>query len=259
MYYYTLLYVLYIDTMINTNTLIDALKLALQQHGYTYADVAKELALSESSIKRLFNSGNLSLTRLQKICDSTGIDWIDLTTIMEAKQYNLDQLSEEQEQALIDNKKLLLVSFLLLNHWTFDQIIAEYAIDELEGTRLLARLDRLGILDLLPGNKVRMRLARNFSWRVNGPIQQFFESYVQTEFFQAHFDAPNKLRLFLTGMLSKHSLQIIQQRLQRIATEFETLVREDRKLEPKDRQGTTLLLAVRSWELSLFKHMKRKP
>jgi DNA repair protein RadA/Sms len=51
---------------------------------------------------------------------------------------DLRQKVEEQEQTLVGDTKLLLVAFLLLNHWSFEQIIAGYAIDEPEGIRLLS-------------------------------------------------------------------------------------------------------------------------
>ena len=176
-----------------------------------------------------------------------------------ARRRDIDQLSEEQERVLVADTRLLLVAFLLLNHWTFEQIIAAYTIDELDGIRLLAKLDRLQIIDLLPGNKVRIRLSRDFEWRNNGPIQRFFEEQVQTEFFHSQFDGPGELRLVLNGMLSTHSLTIVQQRLQRLALEFANLVTEDRKLDIADRSGTTAILAIRPWSVGVFERYRRPP
>ena len=243
--------------MPNNNLLLEALKSALRQRNLHYADLAKELDLSESSIKRLFSTGNLSLKRLQKICDWAGIDESELLALATEQQNKQQQLSDLQEQALVDDIKLLLIAFLLINHWQFEDIIAEYAIDELEGIRLLASLDRLGIIDLLPANKVRMRLARGFQWRSEGPLQRFFERHVQSEFFQSQFTAEGEQRLFLTGTLSAQSVDIIQQRLQRVAQEFEVLVSEDRRLSNHTRQGMTVIMAMRPWELSLFERLKR--
>ena len=124
--------------MPETLTLIAALKSALKQRGYTYADIAGELRLSESSIKRLFASGNLSLNRVQTICDWAGIDWSDLFELLDRSRRNVQQLDAEQEATLVRDTKLLMVAFLLLNHWTFEQIVSEYQITDLEGVRLLA-------------------------------------------------------------------------------------------------------------------------
>ena len=44
----------------------------------------------------------------------------------------------------------------------------------MECVRKLAALDRLKIIDLLPGNRIRLRLATHFSWLPDGPDPAFF-------------------------------------------------------------------------------------
>ncbi len=244
--------------MPHVHDIIQALKLALKRRGITYSDVAEELSLSESSVKRLFASGGFNLERLQRVCDFAELDIAELVQIAEERRRNVERLSEAQERALVANTKLLLVAFLLLNDWSFDQIVSEYEISQTEGIRLLAKLDRLKIIDLLPGNKARVLLSRTFSWRENGPIQRFFEDRVQSEFFDSRFSAKGEKRLVLNGMLSMQSNRIVQQRIERLAVEFETLIKEDRNLDLEDRRGTTLITAIRPWGLGLFEQLRRK-
>lgn len=242
--------------MTHVQDIVGALKTALKQNGVTYAQVAKALQLSESTVKRLFATGNLSLKRLQQICALVNLELGDLLDIADESRRNVVELTAEQEQILIADPKLLLTAFLLLNHYSFKQITNDYQISELEGIRLLAKLDRLKIIDLLPDNKVRIRLARNFNWRKNGPIQRFFEEQVQSEFFKSHFDGPGELRFVLNGMVSDQSIKIFHQRLQRLAAEFEGLVKEDRRLELGDRHGTTVIVGIRPWGLGLFEQLR---
>ncbi len=244
-------------SMPQAQDIVIALKTALKRRGVTYAHVANALQLSESTVKRLFASGNLSLKRLQHICALVNLELGDLVDIADDLRRNVVELTDEQERTLVGDPKLLLTAFLLLNHCTFKQITDDYKISELEGIRLLAKLDRLKIIDLLPDNKVRMRLARNFNWRKNGPIQRFFEEQVQSEFFQSRFDGPGELRFVLNGMVSDQSIKIFHQRLQRLAVEFEELVKEDRKLELDDRRGTTVIVGIRPWGLGVFEQLRR--
>ncbi len=237
--------------------IVAALKVALKQQNLTYADISLQLGLSESSIKRCFAGGDFSLKRLQQICDLIGMDLSELIHQAEERQHNIDQLTEQQEKQLVADTKLLLVAFLLLNHFSYQQIIADYTIEAHEGIQLLTKLDHLGLIELLPNNKIRMRLSRNFNWRKNGPIQQFFEEKVQSEFFKSRFDQDGEMRIVLNGMLSVHSLKVINQRFQRLALEFENLVKDDRKLEFKERSNTTAVIAVRPWHLDLFERFRR--
>lgn len=243
--------------MSQADELVETLKSELRQQGITYSDVAYRLGVSESTIKRMFTRGGFTVQRLAEVCAVAGLEIADLGLLARDRLRNVEQLDEEQEKALVDDPKLLLLAFLLLNDWTVDQIVAEYSIDEFEVIRLLARLDRLKIIDFLPGNRTRMRLSRRFAWRRNGPIQRFFERQVQSEFFSSRFDRPDELRVVLNGMLSDQSIQVLHQRFRRLAEEFETRVKEDRNLAATQRHGTSAVLAIRPWSLSMFEQLRR--
>ncbi len=60
---------------------------------------------------------------------------------------------------MVADPKLLLVAVHAVNHWTFDEIVATYTLSKAECIRMLACLDKLGIIDLLPNNKIRVRVA----------------------------------------------------------------------------------------------------
>ena len=100
-------------------------------------------AMSESSIKRLFANETFTLQRLAAICEVAGLEIGDLATLADEQRRNVEQLDESQERALVEDPKLLLMAFMLLNDWQVDEILADYDIDQLEAVRLLARLDRL--------------------------------------------------------------------------------------------------------------------
>jgi hypothetical protein len=48
--------------------LVSALKRCLKLKGLTYKDLSLSINLSESSVKRLFASNNLSLQRFEQVC-----------------------------------------------------------------------------------------------------------------------------------------------------------------------------------------------
>jgi transcriptional regulator with XRE-family HTH domain len=244
--------------MSQTDELINTLKAELRRQGITYAEVARQLGVSESTIKRQLASGQVSLQRLAELCAVADLEIADLSDLARDRRRDVEQLGEAQEMALVDDPKLLLMAFLLLNDWRVDQIVAEYSVDELEAVRLLARLDRLKVIDLMPGNRPRMRLSRRFAWRRNGPIQRFFERQVQDEFFSSRFDRPHELRLVLNGMLSEQSIELLHQRFRRLAEEFEARIKEDRNLSAKQRHGTSAVLAIRPWSLSMFERLRRQ-
>ena len=239
--------------------LIEVIKKGLRERGLTYARVAKGLGLSESSVKRVFSQENLSLDRLEQLCELMELEIADLFDLARAAEGRITELSEEQEQALVSDPRVLLIAVLAINHWTAALILEKYRFTEPELVALLTRLDRLGIIDLLPGNRIKVKLAHNFSWRKGGPIQRFFEERVQEQFFRSSFLGKGELRIMVQGGLSAKSNELLQQRMRKLAEEFDALVQEDRPLAHDMRDGVTMVMAIRPWELALFSELRRKP
>jgi len=243
--------------MSQSSAVIDALKRQLRQRGLTYADVGARLGLSESSMKRVFAQKTMDLDRLERICEMLGIDFAELFELAGESGGRLTELGVEEERELVADPRLLLVAVLAISHWSAGRILATYRIEEPELVGMLARLDRMRILDLLPGNRIRVRLARNFNWRRGGPIQRFFEERLQQEFFQSSFSGRDELRLMVNGALSAPSIARLQEQMQRIGAEFDSLVDEDRHLDEEGRKGVSMVLAIRPWEPELFAVLRR--
>jgi DNA-binding Xre family transcriptional regulator len=239
--------------MAQTRELIKALKTALKAQGKTYADVAVELELTEASVKRLFSQQSFSLSRLDQVCHMLDMEITDLVQLMNEQQQRLQQLTVEQEKEITDDVTLTLVAVCVLNRWTFDDILTYYRISETECVRHLAKLDRLKVIELLPGNRIRLLVAPNFSWRENGPIQLFFQKKISQEFFNTRFNRDDECLIVLNGMFSSQSNAELQRKLKRLAREFDLLNNDDAALELKDRKGATLVLAMRGWQYGFFK------
>jgi len=225
----------------------------------TYARIAKGLGLSESSVKRTFSKGTMSLERLEQVCAQMDLEIADLLELTRAAEGRAAELTEQVEQTLVGDVKLLLVALLAINHWTAQGMLETYRFSESELVGLLTRLDRLGIIELQHGNRIKVRLARNFTWRKGGPIQRFFEERVQEQFFGSAFLDRGAIRIMVQGSLSAKSNQLLQQRMHKLAEEFDVLVEEDRSLDRGLREGTTLVLAMRPWEFSQFAALRRDP
>lgn len=246
--------------MSQTTQLVDTLKKILRERKITYAAVAEHLDLSEANVKRMFSKRHFTLNRLEQVCALANADLSYLMSRMNEGSMIIDELSLEAEQELVGNDKLLMMAQLLSNRWELEDITETYEFDEHEVTRLLAKLDRLGIIELLPGNRVRNLISRDFKWIHNGPVYRFFEKYVAAEFFNCKFSPKSgELLIFMAGMLTRTSNAHMQGRMRRLAREFDELCKEDGKLPVQQTHGTGLVLAMRPWELSVFNRYRRAP
>jgi DNA-binding Xre family transcriptional regulator len=245
-------------SMSQADSLIETLKRQLRAQGKTYADVARWLGLSEASVKRLFAEKHFTLARLECICDQLNLEFVELVQTMQAGEQRLQELTQAQEQSIVDDRELFLVAVCVINGYSFDEIHHQYQLSELECTRQLLKLERLQLIELLPGNRIRRRLAANFRWRVNGPIQRFFQQYIANEFFRSRFDSDSEKLVVLNGLLSPAGNAEWQQTMQRLAKEFHSLCERESGLPIHQRFGTTSVLAVRQWQYGLFQDYKRE-
>lgn len=243
--------------MANSTRLVQEIKNQLKRKGITYRELATHLELSESAVKQMFSSGNMTLSRLDRICELLGFDLGDLIQLCEDSGEKLQSLSREQEAELVADTKLLLVAYCLVNYWSFTEILARYELSEVEGIRYLARLDRMKLIELLPGNRVKPLISSNFNWQPRGPIEQYFRKEVQGPFFSANFSEEGCLRLVKNADISVVARQQLLERLHAVGQLFDDTAREERRLPLDQRQGTTMVLAIRDWMFEAFAALER--
>ncbi|MCP4283839.1 MAG: helix-turn-helix transcriptional regulator [Gammaproteobacteria bacterium] len=244
--------------MSQTETLIDTLKRVLRLRGITYRNLADDLMMSEASIKRLFSTKSVSLKRLEKICELAHISLFELVKEMDMNMRTVDELSEEQEREITADHGLLLVTFLVINGWKFDEILGRYTFTPHQLVHHLATLDRIKLIELLPNNRFYLLISPHFGWCKNGPIQQFFTKNLQRDFLNSRFSGEDESLRFPTAMLTPGSRNILKKRIEDLAKEFNELNVKDKPLPLDQRQLTSLILAVRPWRVPVFERYVRQ-
>jgi len=243
--------------MSELNEILSVIKRQLKLRGLTYRDVATGLKLSEPSVKRLFASGRITLDRLLMLCDLLQLSLAELTDEAAHALPRLSGLSAAQEKELAEDTKLLLVAVCVLNHWSPASIVRRYAIDETECLRLLLRLDRIGLIDLLPGNRVRLNVARDFDWLPDGPIRGMFRNHGQDDFLAGGFADETESFAFVHGMLTPAAAAQLKGQIRRLRQTFDELHRDGLEVPLDQRTGTGMLIAFRDWEPPAFAALRR--
>lgn len=243
--------------MSQSSQIILTLKQVLKSKGIRYVDVANHLHISESSIKRQFTQADISLNRLEKICDLVNMDISDLLELMHIENMQVEQLSINQEREIISDIKLMLVTILVMNNLTFDEIYQVYNFEKPELIKLLLQLEKLKLIQLKPDNKIKTLISRTFQWQNNGPIQKYFENNIQDDFFDCQFNQGGELRLVINGMISPASNLIIQNKIKQLGQTFSDCAYRDQNIGLESRYGSTLVLAIRPWELAEFGKFRR--
>lgn len=243
--------------MSSPDMLLDVLRAELRTAGITYKMLADRIAMSESSIKRMFGQKDMTLSRLAQICQAAGIALEDVFRRAADARPQADTLTPPQEHSLVANPHLLLAAICCLGHWSLEQIVDTYRLTQAECIGLLVELDRLGVIELKPLNRYTLRVSNAFRWLPDGPVQRYFRDNVVGDYFNGRFDGPGETLMCLPARLSPGSAGELVERIHQLAGELARMHRNDRRLAPEERDGFTLLLGFRSWEFSAFTALRR--
>ena len=82
---------------------------------------------------------------------------------------------------------------------SIEEMVRDYSFPQSEAQRYLIRLDRLKVIELQPGNRTRLLISRQLSWRAGGPVQKFLHQTLLREFLDSQFAGPQEHFFFNGG------------------------------------------------------------
>jgi transcriptional regulator with XRE-family HTH domain len=243
--------------MTESERVVAALKRLLKSRGYTYRRVGESIGLSEQSVKRMFSKSTFTLDRLVQLGALLEMSLAEIAEQAGHAAPSIRTLTQAQERELTAEPGLLLTAACVLNGWTPAQITAAYKFTKAECLKRLLKLDRLGLITLLPGERVRLNVARDFDWLPSGPIERFFRKQEKEDFLASDFAAAGESLYFLFGMFTPAARARLQARLEKLREEFAELHRESMAAPFEQRSGACLLVAERDWEPRSFAALRR--
>jgi transcriptional regulator with XRE-family HTH domain len=243
--------------MAESERLVLTLKRLLKKQGYTYRQVGEAITLSEQSVKRMFSKGTFTLDRLVQLASLLGMSLAEITAQANESTPSIRTLTEAQERELTAEPELLLIAACVLNGWKPAEITATYKLTKAECLKRLLKLDRLGLITLLPGDRVRLNVARDFDWLPNGPIQRFFRKQEKDDFLSSDFAAEGETLYFLFALFAPAAKARLRTQLTKLREEFAELHRESMAAPFEQRSGACLLIAQRDWEPRGFAALRR--
>ena len=242
--------------MAERTRIIAELKRALRAGGHTYTDVAQHLDLSVASVKRLFSQEDLTLERIDGICELIGQDLSEILEQASQRAAPTRQLTLAQEGEIVSDPMLLFMTWLVLIRTPFEEIVRDYRYTEREAQRCLIRLDRLKVIELQPGNQVRLLVSRHFSWRPGGPVQRYIAEKVLHEFFASRFDAADEDFFLNGGRVTRSALSDLRRVLQDAARDCAAIIERDRSSKA-ERVAAAWVLALRPFTHTAFRQFDR--
>jgi transcriptional regulator with XRE-family HTH domain len=245
--------------MSSSQTLVTALKAELRRAGITYAQLAAELGLAESSVKRIFAKGDMPLSRIDEVLAVLHMDFSELARAVALATPQRSELTLAQEKAVVADPKLLLVAICAFSLWTLEQITDTYALSKPQAVACLLALDKLGFIEMRANNRYRLKVDKTFRWRASGPVMQYFREHAVADYYEGGFDGPGELLMLVHGHIATSQAALFNEKLQRLAQDFSQQHVADQKLPAAEKCAYTVVIGMRSWLFAPFREMLRQP
>jgi hypothetical protein len=237
---------------------VEALKKTVRARGMTYAELARRLQLSEASVKRMFSRGTFTLARIEEVLAAVDLDLYEVARMSRGAAAGRAELTHEQELGLARDERLLALFWLLLNGWSFEEILGAFSVTRTELTVAFARMEKLKLIEWGPRERARLLVARDFVWRPGGPAKKAYGRRAMAEFLGTRFDAALEMLRFESRELSPESAATLKGKLERLVAEFKELAEADSALPSSRRVAFALLGACRPWQFSVVNALKRR-
>lgn len=231
-----------------TRDILTSVKKCLRARGLTYRDVAVALGISEASVKRIFSEQTFSLQRLEEVCRFLDMSFYDLARMTRiGTEDEITQLTMQQERGLAKDQLVLTYFYLLLTGRTPQKIAKEFGLDGQQQATMLARLSKLKLVELLPGNNGRLLTGRRIDWRRDGPIRKLYQRQVQQAFMDSDFEGTDEVLRFDTGELSAASVSVLTKKFEKLSREFDEFAELDISTPIAKKKAYGLMVSFRPW------------
>jgi len=231
------------------NNVVETLKKVLKVKKITYKSLADELGMSESGVKKLLTSKDISLTRVEQITRLIGLSLADLFQIADEAEVKNVRLSPKQENALFENNLLFRVYwFLAVEEKTLDAIKKSEKLTNDQLQRNLLKLENLDLIKIGKNNRIASVHKGLFRWASDGPLVKKLNNEWSENTLKkvlSHKNNADCLHRLSYLRLSDKSKTAFYERLNELVNEFARLSqREKTRYADRDLTSISSLIAI---------------
>jgi len=235
------------------DVMMEMLRELFRQHGLRFADIAEKLGVTERTVTRWFSADSIETAILQRLCELLGIDFFTLCELAAKRRDNRpNHHTLKQEQALAASPLLTYLFVQICKGWTAQDFKDDIGIPEAVLVDHLLQLDKVGLIDLLPGNEIRLNTARDMRLIPNGPYARNLNRWLAGTFKNPNVDEPNAAWVCDFMKLTPGSRERIERKFRALMQEANDLSDDDRRANAAGREWYGLVLVVRPENIRPF-------
>lgn len=155
-------------------SLMKALAATIRARGLTQAELARRLGVSVPTVKRWLRGEGLDLDGLERLLAEAGLTLSELAALLPAREARSFGYTLEQERFFADHPRFLAYFDLLLAGEAPASIARKHGLSERSTARYLRQLEKLGLIERLPRDRVRLTVEGEPKWMPRGPLATRF-------------------------------------------------------------------------------------
>ncbi|RVT93589.1 XRE family transcriptional regulator [Sphingomonas crocodyli] len=225
--------------------LLSRLRRMLRGAGWTQAALAIELGVGPATIKRWLHGRGLSVQMLGRLCALAHTSLAELADDCGNRSQGQDDLTLAQEEALTRDANLSTIFFLIVNGWPLSEATEGFRIPADEADRHVERLERLALIDRLPGGRVRARLRPDHKWQ-RAPMRRHFDQHLKPLFFSMDYGDPEAMFGAETQKLSPTGVARLRELIETFRGDVRAIAMEDRRTATLPGQWYAVLAVART-------------
>ena len=237
-----------IFTQSRTAALVAALRHALKLRGWTIRKLATELDASEATIKRWLAGRGLTLDRLDALAALCDLSVAELAREAE-RPAGYQELTLAQEKALSQDQFLSFLFMVILGGYDWEELAVDFDLPARQMEAALIRLERLALIDRLPGGRVRPLIDRAIIWR-KSPMRAQFELHMKPQFMAMNFASDDAVYASEVIKLSAQGAAMLAELIERHRRDVQALAERDRETSHFPRRWHAMLCASRPLDTS---------
>lgn len=216
--------------------LFELLKSVLKARRMTYTALAELLGLSEPTIKRIFAERDCKLSRINEICAALGLTLDDLVAEANRIEVRPTRLTGSQEARLAEERPAFNLFLLLLDGMTIEAIQQQYQLEMHRIFRLGMKLEKIGLAEVMPGDRIRLTIQGPVEFRREGPLHQALVTLNMAFLRRTYLaqDTEHSAYLTQTRRMTQKSARHILARLRDVQIELSNLARRDQLTQPEN-------------------------
>ncbi len=234
----------------DSQAMLKALRQHLRRQGWTAVRIAGQFAIGEATAKRWLAGKGLTLARLDALAGLAGLTLAELARETERPPPGLAQeLTLAQEKALSTDIFLSFLFMTVLAGIPPEEIGSDFGVPQRDMEAALIRLERLALIDRLPGGRVRPLIDRAVAWRKT-PMRTLFEEHMKPQFLTMDFASEEAVYSSEVLKLSARGAAELGELIERYRREVQALAEHDRDTTHLQRRWYGMLVALRPLDMT---------